>query len=281
MAIPREVQKQADEALAIQKELRGEPAETAKPDDPKPPETEQVDWEKRFKGLKKVHDEEVPELRSENESLKGQIEALEALVEKAETAAPAAQEPIFTPEEVEEYGEDFLNMVQRAAEKIAKPNDSNVADELKTLKDQFEGIVQHQVKSEEDRFYDELTKEVPDWEQINEDEGFHAWLADEMPLTGRERQYFLQKAQQRFDAKTVITFFATWKGESGKQSYFPDSVTNSNELGDEPEDTDIITRADIEEFYKDKKLGRYRGKEDEARQIELKIFRARNEGRIR
>lgn len=283
MAIPREVQKQADQAKAAQAQFRGDPAEPAKPDADPPSDEEQVDWEKRFKGLKKAHDTEITELRNAKDSLEGKIAQLEELLEKAKTVEPAAQEPIFTPEEVEEYGEDFLKMVQRAAERIAKPNGSeDVASQLKELREQFNGIVQHQVRSEKEMFYDALDKAVPDWEQINEDKGFHAWLAEEMPLTGKERQVFLVDAQEKLDADAVIRFFTAWKGESGKQSYFPDTRTNSNELGDtDASDTEIYTQKQIEGFYRDKKLGRYRGKEDEARQIELKIFRAQKEGRVR
>lgn len=282
MTIPREVKKQAEEANAIQAQLAGKPPEGLNGEaNPKPDDPSDTDWEKRFKNLKKSHDETIPELRETIEKLQADNAELKALMEKAAPASPAVQEdPQFTPEEIEEYGEDFLNMVTRVARSMAGGN-ADVVKELNTLKDQFNGIVQSQVRSEEDKFYDALEQAVPNWETINDDENFHAWLAEEMPMTGRQRQFFLAEAQKKLDAPAVISFFTAWKGQSGGVSYLPDSLPSGSNQELESEDIPFLTRAEVKKFYEDKKLGRYKGREDEAREIEKKIFRAQNAGRIR
>lgn len=286
MAIPRAVRKQAERAEEIQKQLSGEGEPPAKPPTPEgspPPQDDQVDWEKRFKGMKKSHDETVSELRNQNEALEAKVADLEALIEKASQDATATREVEFTPEEVEEYGEDFLKLVKRVAESTAGPRQNDdVAQELKSLKDQFKGIVEKQVKTEEERFFETLDTLVPDWEQINEMQEFKDWLADEMPMTGRERQHFLVAAQQRFDAKTVASFFDSWKGEVGMQSYYPDNYTTSeDEVSLQGgQDQTIFTGAEIEQFYDDKRRGKYKGREDEARRLEERIFLAQKQGRV-
>jgi hypothetical protein len=142
--------------------------------------------------------------------------------------------------------------------------------------------MESQVRSKEDQFYHDLTEAVPNWEAINDDERFHKWLAEEMPMTGRQRQTFLADAQKRFDARTVTGFFTQWQQEQSGESVLLDTTTTSNEyLDDRGQATEVWTAADIEAFYKDKKLGRFRGREDEARQIEMRIFRAQNQGRVR
>lgn len=284
MGLPRGVQKQAEQANQAIQASRGEPpAMGPKPDDPAPPTPEPVDWEKRFKNMKRSHDETVSELRNQNEDLADKVEKLTALLEKAETKEPAAQEPVFTEAEVEEYGQGFLDMVTRVAKSAASGASSGeIANELKELKGQFNNIVQSQVRSKEERFYDELTQAVPNWEAINEDEKFHDWLKDEMPMTSQERQVFLAQAQKRFDARTVINFFTQWQQEQSGESVLLNTTTTTNEyLGDRSEAAEIWTSSDIEAFYKDKKLGKFRGREDEARQIEMRIFRAQNQGRVR
>jgi len=276
MAIPREVKRQADEALAIQNQLAGKSG----PPQEAPAEPE-VDWEKRFKGMKKTHDETVTELRGDKEALNARVQELEELVEKAQTVVPAVQEPIFTQAEVEEYGQDFLDMVTRVANNRSNDNSSDIAAEVKELKDQFDGIKQDNIRTKEEEFYEFLDKKVPDWEEINKDKSFHKWLAGEHPMTGRERQFFLSEAQRGFNAEVVASFFTAWKGESGQATYMPDSVGNSNEFTPPGREAEIYTAASIKQFYDDKKLGKYRRNPDEARLIEEKIFRAQKEGRIR
>lgn len=282
MGVPREVKRQADEANAIQAHLTGKPPQEGLNGGSDPqPDNEPVDWEKRFKNLKKSHDETIPELRETIDKLQADNVELKALIDKATPDTPAVQaDPQFTPEEIEEYGEDFLNMVTRVAKSIAGGG-QDVVTELKELKNQFNGITQNLVKSEEEKFYDALDKAVPDWETINDDDEFHSWLAEEMPMTGRQRQYFLAEAQKKFNAPKVIEFFTAWKGQSGKVSYLPDSHPSGSNEELREEEIPFFTKAEVKKFYEDKKLGRYKNREDEARQIEMKIFRAQNAGRIR
>lgn len=284
MALPKAVQKQADKATAIQNQLAGvEP--TVEPDEDNPaPASDQVDWEKRFKGMQKTHDKTVRELRDNNDESNRQIGELKALLEKAtaQPAEPAVQAPIFTEAEVEEYGQDFLDMVTRVAEAKAKDS-SSVTSELEELKGRFDNIVEIAVKSDEQKFYTALDKAVPDWEDINDDDDFHAWLAEEMPMTGRERQVFLTEAQRKFDAKTVISFFTAWKGRSGEVSHYPDTTTTPSQLPGDHGDEEgvIISKASVKQFYTDAAAGRYKGKDELKAQIEAKIFRATQEGRVR
>lgn len=290
MSLPREVKRQAKRASEIQAQLRGEPVDDEnvvplKPDDDASPDKDQnIDWEHRFKTQKQKYDEAVPALRAENEQQAARIAELEEQAKKPEPEpTPAVPEkPVFTEAEIEEYGEDFLNLITRVAGTQADPN-ADVSKELSELKTQFDAISQSQAKTAQDRFFDDLTALVPDWEKVNEDDAFKAWLAEEMPMTGMERQAFLNEAQRKNDARKVASFFTAWKGESGQQSYLPDTVNGGAGQGDANADDshEIYTRAEVAQFYDDKKLGRYKGREDEARQIELKIFRAQKEGRIR
>ena len=290
MALPRGVQKQADEAAAIQAQLSGQPAPAAietvvTPTSPAAP-VESSDWEKRYKGMQKSHEKtlgEVSGLREENERLTSEVADIKALLEKAQTPEPAALEPTFSDAEVKEYGQDFLDVIVRVAKTINTGDASeSIAKELAELKGQFGNVVQHQVKTEEDRFYAALEATVPDWEAINESDEFKAWLKEIMPLTSSERQRFLETAHKRFDAQTVIGFFTAWKSESGV-SYMPDTTTANNNM---PEieggaETFIVTQAEIANFYDEMKKGMWKGREEEARQNELKINRAIQQGRVR
>jgi len=64
--------------------------------------------------------------------------------------------------------------------------------------------------AEEQRFWAEIERELPNWRQINNDPNFHAWLLSVDELTGITRQTFLEQAQKSLDAKRVIAFFKTY-----------------------------------------------------------------------
>ena len=224
MALPKKVQEQADRAAEVQAQIIGsEPpvegaALIADPPEQVKPEKKETDWEKRFKTQKKKYDEIVPELRANEKALSERVVELEA----AEPEPAAQVKPVFTEDEIEEYGSDFLDLITRVAGN--KPDDTEVAKDLKELKDQFDGIAESQARTAEDRFFDDLAELKPNWEDINSNEDFISWLSEEMPMTGKERQFFLAGAQRSFNARKVAEFFTLWEGESGGQSYLPDTV---------------------------------------------------------
>jgi hypothetical protein len=309
--IPRAVQKQAREAEKLQAQLQGNPdqgppkdqgqpqpqpvvqpkslddlPDIPSKDDSSPNGDPSIDWEKRWKNLKTSHDLTVSELRNTSQAQADEITNLRALVEKATSDKPAAQAVEFTAEEREKYGDDFLVMVERVAKSISgNANDSEVTNELQALKDQLGNLVNHQVRSDEDRFFDELDAAVSDWEQINARQDFKEWMAQEMPLTGQERQFFLDQAHKQFDAKRAIAIFNSWKGEVGLQTtILPDTVTTTEtdiNLGQQQRDTHIFTGKEIEAFYDAKRRGKWRGREEQADQLEARIFLAQREGRVR
>ena len=296
MSIPRAVRKQAREAERLQQQVvdqddqeKGVNPPVPPPDpsvEPQPPAPAPVDWEKRWKGLKASHDETVTELRSQNENLTSELAELRSLVEKTTQTTPAAQEtPLFTEEEKEKFGEDFLSLVERVAgNATAGTGTEEIAQELKELKDGFTQIQETQVKTSEERFFDSLDELVPDWESINEQDGFKDWLKEEMPLTGIERQHFLNIARNNFDARRAAEIFSSWKGGADLPQPSLDTVGNANSdipTRDTGQDTHVFSAAEIADFYDQKRRGKWNGREQEARQHEERIFKAQQEGRVR
>jgi len=287
MAVPRRVKEQAEEAERLQQRVIDKKA--GKPDlaEVEPPAAPAnadpgSDWEKRFKGLQVTHGqavEQIAGLSDANKALQQDVAELKALIKaEPEPVVPAVQETAFTEAEVKEYGQPFLDMIGRVATAATAPG--NITNELNEVKDRLNGFVETQHQTAEEAYFATLDKAMPEWESINKDEGFKAWLAELMPLTKQQRQVFLEKAHKRHDADAVLEFFRAWKGESG-QSYTPRSHTTSGEFVEEVVDNDIYRGSDIKRFYDEKARGAWKGREEEARQIELKIFKAQNEGRVR
>ncbi|MEI2419641.1 hypothetical protein V6O07_05160, partial [Arthrospira platensis SPKY2] len=148
--------------------------------------------------------------------------------------------------------------------------------------------------SNEQRFWADLQATVPDWQDINTDQGFQSWLLEVDPLTGLTRQTYLEDAQRNLDVRRVVNFFTTWKGLSGGPAARPNRAAQSAselerqvapgrgrsggaKVSGEPT---TYTPDDIRKFFQDVQKGVYRGKEDERNRIERDIFAAQREGRI-
>jgi hypothetical protein len=287
MALPASVQRQADEAAGIQQAIieakdptnEGKKPAVAAPVR-QPPDGDPENWEGRFKGLQQTHQttvEEMKELRGNYDRLQTTVDELKAAPAPAPVVA-AASEPEFTDAEVKEYGKDFLEMVARVA-KSGGAN-SSVKKELAEVKSTLDGMADQQHQTAEDKFYAVLDKAMPDWEAVNAHPEFKAWMATTIPLTNQQRQKFLENAHKRLDAEAVLEFFVAWKGESGG-TYIPPGSSAPSQLVDDVVDESIYRAADIKLFYDEKARGKWKGREAEARQIELKIFKAQKENRVR
>jgi hypothetical protein len=143
-------------------------------------------------------------------------------------------------------------------------------------------------------FWSELSNEVPDWREINATQDFHNWLLEVDPLSGPNRQTYLDIAQNQLDARRVAGFFKTWQAQnSGTVAQSPRNVAASQlEKQIAPgrgrtsastttaTDTKTYTRTDVAKFFDDVRKGLYKGREQERDRIERDIFAAQGAGRI-
>ena len=335
MAAPKSVKKQVEEAKRLQEALNQPPEEPTPEPEEKPNETkglegkpgedpeagqnpekdppkvaaeaptdQETDWEKRFKGMKKLYDREVPKLRGDLEAAYAQVEELRKEIEAVKTEITKQPEPEIpevvelTPEEKEQYGEGWIQIMSKIANQGSATLAKQVVDlqrqlaELKNEQANIKEVVQ--VTNARD-FYTELARRVKDatgknWEDINTDVEFHAFLAEEVPYTGKERQFFLLQAKDALDVVAASQFFIDFiesTSSSGKSAEpepsVPEEIVEPETVsgGIPPiEEKKIYTTGEINQFYADKRMGKYKGKEKEAREIERDIIAAGQEGRI-
>lgn len=285
MTLPDVVRKQAERANAVQQSLSGNPDETApnteefeqqqqqqqeaekpnaeneakqaKPDDK---EADPEYWKNRFMTLQGKYNKEVPALSNQLSQLRQQIEQLEK--------KPVAPTPYLTDEEREEYG-DIGSMMERVARKAAE--------------DATKPLVETHQKTQQQTYYEQLDGAAKNWRDINEDEGFNAWLDELDPMAGTTRRELLNSAFEDKDAKRTATFFNTWgeanKPASGKrkddrelQPTMPNTAKGEQQVNTTP----TFTSKQIKQFYDDKARGAYKGREAEAEAIERQIFQSLN-----
>ena len=319
MALPRVIQDQIDQADALVAQMNGQTVPNTetdpKPDpdpdvnpepqpqpisqetDPKPAPVPEETWERKYLTLKGMYDAEVPRLHSQMRELNQQVQTLiaEAATAKAQQPKqePVSAKPLITEQDKEAFGSDLLDLIDRATEqKLAGSRDleAQLRAEINELKGKLGNVTERQVVSDKDRYEAALSAQVPDWEAMNVDQGFLAWLAEVDPVYGMPRQYALTNAYESLDANRTATIFKQYKATLAPASrpqanrelqrqVAPTRSHTSPAPTTSVADKRVYSTADIDTFYSDWRRGMV--DENEAVQIERDIHAAINEGRIR
>lgn len=321
MALPKAVQDQLDEADRLAAELdvtkTGDPSETDPNlnSDPNNPavdiQPEQVvsnethtdpqpvpdsKWEAKYHTLKGMYDAEVPRLHSQVRELNTQVQTLIAEVERAKVQQPEAKtstESLITEQDKEAFGPDLIDLIERAAEsKVStlRGREADLIKELNDLKSQLGNVTERQGLSDRDRFTTGLARLVPDWETLNTDQGFLAWLAEEDPVYGLPRHAALTNAYDNLNVERVASVFNTYKQLVGApkpkpkvnpelQRQVAPARSRSAAPPADSQDQRIYTQGEIAQFFDDWRRGMFT--DEEAASFEKVIHAAVAEGRVR
>lgn len=307
MSVPMQVQRAAEQVAAIEAQLYppSEPVEQPyfeavepppEPDPPPappppappppPPQPSDENWEHKYKTLQGVFNAKVPKLQDQLQQALDRI----AQLEKAKPAEPP-KKPEADPEDVVAFGADMVEMVTRVAEKmfghVARQLDERIT-QLETTLNTTGNVVKH---TAEQSFWAVFEQMVPDWREVNANEGFLAWLAEVDPISGVQRQELLDRALNGHDAQRLAAMFNVWKKLQAPPPPAPPTKPSMQEQvapkagGSPPPPSappvQIITSRQIERFYNEMAQGKFRGREKEAAVIEAQINQALAEGRVR
>ena len=241
---PEAIQRQIDEADALEKQLYGQPegdvtegsAEVvdqpvvepvqAEPQEPqqqpelkaKPGREEDVDyWRSRANALHGLNQQQAQEVQT----LKQHLQNLASEVEHLKTASTKQAEAAEKDNDAEVFGEDLIEAVDRRAKRMAEALVAQQTAQMQAYIKQLEGrlsnVDQQVATSAQDRFVNRLAQLVPDYEAVNVDNGFLSWLGEADPVYGVTRQAALDAAAQNLDADRVANVFNAYKALTGKQ----------------------------------------------------------------
>lgn len=319
--LPEQVQRALAEAEAIDEALAAqaappptddpppapppeEPPAPAPPPEPQAPPAPQVDWEQKYRSLQGMYERDVVQVRTQAQDLDRELKELKA--QKAEPPPPPPKAepeiPAVPQKDVEAFGEDLIDLIERRARVIADARTASLQQELADLKaqtvsvtEQVTNVTQAQVGDAKAKFFTSLSEKVPNWSTVNQDPVFHAWCASTCPYTGQPWQESINAAAADLDAERAATLFKTFLATQPTipvpQPPAPQTdptLTAQIEPGQTrttppttPPTEKVWTSAEVNDFYKRLALGEYRGKEAEAQRIEAEIDRAAAEGRLR
>ncbi len=269
-----------EQELADEESTQPQEADAGTGDEKDQPPQQEHDWEQRFRQYKAATDRTIHEHRVEISTLKQQLKQAQEASQSNEGSAEGEGAPVTTNAAIERLRTDFGDELADGVLAIVQSANQPVQQEIDRFK--------HSREIDADtRFWDVLKSVVPNWKQINDDAGFHQWLAQVDPPSGRPRQILLNEAQQAKDGGRVSAIFqeyldaqqtAQGNAERLNNRVMPDNVPAGNEPQSHNERT--WTRAEISAFYKDKQMGRFVNREDDAAALENDLMRAQIEGRI-
>lgn len=246
-----------------------------------PPQEGDDKWEARFKTLSGKYNAEVPRLHAALKERDAKLNSLTEEVEALKASLTAPREQLVKPEEVSEFGEPLVDLMRRAAREELQTKDS----EIKELTKKLDSLMGTATANVEVSFYDRLAMQAPDWQTINDDPEFHAWLGEYDELTGVQRQDILSQAEEKRDADRVARFFKAFKkvqqdrsaeSSTSLEAQVAPEATRTPEV---PKGKKLWTRAEIAAFYAADRRGAYT--DEQASAIDAEIQLAIREQRVR
>lgn len=271
-----EVTQSTTPAPAVSEAAPQTPAPAPAPEDP-------AVWEQRYRVLNGKYNAEVPRLHATVNQLRGELDALKKTLTERPAEPP---KKLVKPEEVDQYGEEFVDMVRRAAKEVAGEMLAQKDAEIGQLKSRLDTTESTTQRMSRDTFLSALAQRVPDWEALNTDARFMVWLGEHDPYSGRPRQELLDDAVQSGDYLRASQFFLAFKSQTQAAGSSANSLASQVQPRGAQQTTPtsmspqkrLWKTGEISKFYLDLQRGKY--KPAEAQAIEDDINAAVAEGRI-
>jgi hypothetical protein len=254
---------------------------------------------------------------AQQQQLSTEISNLHRLIAEMESAPHAPQQQtnapqrFVSPEEENDFGKEFLDVVGKRAKEEFVTEISSLKAQIEGLTRQLQGVAGTVTHDARTKMYVVLDANVPQWKELNNDPEFNSWLDLPDTFSGAIRRNLLNAAYERHDANRVAAFFKGFvSNEAAPTPATAGQATEVTSAGNPPTqdskrpgleqfaapgraktaaaassgtpvEKPTITRAQVSQFYADVTAGKYRDDPALKKQRETEIFTAQGEGRIR
>lgn len=312
MAIPKQIEQQMKDVEELERQLQAPQAEQTGDAEPPQPETvaeaevpptqpveavpvvsEEI-WEQKYRTLQSKYDAEVPRLHAQLKDTGHQLQQLQQQLEKLTAAQPPEdQNPTryVTDADEEIYGADFIDVVRRAArEEIMAEMKSEFAALKRENAELRERVMQTGNQVGEMTFEQRLYKAVPDFDAVNTDKRWIAWLDTFDPILRAPRRVAAEQAYGAGDVEAVAHYVNLYKAtlapadapnprqvELEKQVAPSRTSTVAQTTGQSPK---VYTSGQVETLFAKVRDLNIKGRYDEAAKLEAELESAYREGRV-
>jgi hypothetical protein len=238
--IPEQILKQAEEAERLHqefmaslepekpKETPAEPVVKTEPVEKEPvvpkvePAQDKIDEltkakeraEHQYSVLQGKYNAEVPEFALKLTEAKNKILQLEAELNASKISVKKEVASIEEDPSVQ-YLKTDLPEVWKAFNLVIDQKAGESAAEIKRLKEDLEASKKVSVVSDREKFYENLSGKVENWETINASSEWVEWLRQPEPYSGLTRQELINDAYGKMDSKRTARFFSDYIEEAG------------------------------------------------------------------
>lgn len=259
-------------------------------------------WKHRFlvaEGVWKSHGNrasaKAAAARQEIEAKNGRIADLTRQLEGARTELEEARKgqpdkidlsEFFTAEEIETLGEEAARIQARATRDSARRIAQEAIDrEVKPLKEREAAEREQRSQTAQQRFLAALAEQVPDWEKVNAQDSWLAFLGLDDPATGVWRQAIVDHAQASGNAQPVVNLIEQWRKENAPPPPPPAPPVQPHSTMGTPTETPpggvpVVkghpTKAEVRDYYKRRTIGKI--SPDEVKEFEARLKAAQAAG---
>lgn len=255
-------------------------------------------WEHRYNSMKGRYDRANDQLRNMSEQISNMQHVIATMQQPAPTPPELRAERLISAEEENDYGREFLDVVGKKAKEEFTPEVAELRNELARVNAKLDGVGGHLQQNARQNMLAQMTARLPEWREINVDDGFKHWLSLPDPYSGAIRHELLKVAFERNNTPQVLAFFngflaeeaatdpARREPDQGRQAQIPLETLAApgrakSSAASAPAEKPSFTRAQIASFYAQVGAGKYRGRDAEKDKLERQIFDAQRDGRIR
>jgi hypothetical protein len=177
----------------------------------------------------------------------------------------------LTHEDVQNYGNELLDVSQRAALHALAPH-------LQALENSNADLQRRLAREARHNLDQQVERAVPNYREIDRDPRWHRWLTGIDVYTGTSRQALLNIAIQDGSAARVVALFNGFMQEAGDIQQPP--TQRGQAPGRRSSGKPIYSRDQIKQLYRAHQQGAYTGRDAEWARQEVDIIAAGREGRI-
>ncbi len=227
-----------------------------------------------------------------------QMRGILATLSQAKTADPApvkaASDGSVTKDEVDEFGQDLIDLIARIANNVVQSNIAQISARIDTVQASLKGVGDMTARTQTTLFEDALTDRVPDWETINLDPAFMLSLQEVDDYSGVKKIDLLNDAYASQDLNRTALFFERFKPSAPApvvaakpaakvpdpliKLITPASSRGAPQTGNPVVESKVWTPADISKLYSDQRNGVITA--EEFAKLEKDLYKAQSENRI-
>ena len=322
MALPKQVQAQLDEVEEMEKELQARDAkpqevdqadtevDTSEPEakealklvETEPANTSPTDvedeltFEQRYRTLQGKYDAEVPRLYDQVRDLEDRIDRLQASNARPKTVEPTKPKEkvsYVTDADRAEFGEELIDVQRRVAREVSEEYQEQFAKQAQVIKELEQKIANTGNQVGAMSFTQRLAQLVPDFDAIDKDERWIAWLNEHDPMTRGPRRIQAENAFKAGDAEAVAHYVNLFRGNSDtekpksqrqaelEKQVAPNRSGNGSRTQSTGKDSKIYSEREVEAVWNKIQTLTVRGQTDDAAKLEAEITTAYLEGRVR